>query len=616
VPVAIFGRKTARQRLRRATRESLAIPAFSSPVDCTPWVIGGLWPAELSTVNAESATVAQYLKADLQRIVKSANEELMRIRRAGMAEPARQAEETRVIHAARAFAVRRVESTVRHLHATRQEHRTPAARRDAGRHGHLTARAPRFRVAPPAPPAVEPPPVEPPPLEPTTDVEEGQQYIADGGLEATPGDEDHTASQPVSTGKHAAPVAEPEDIAPVRLDSPFRLDAVDPDVTEALEALPPESLEVDDREPQVNEREAAADAAPQLQPQPPDVPAGVEPVNLTDITEPEPADTADGPAAEAAEPTAADETGPADATSAPQTEAAEPTDVFEAQAAEPTDVFEAQAAEPADVFEAQAPEPTDVFEAQAPEATDVFANASPADTDVFEKVAAPQAPVSDGEEAPPDAETDRERLQRLLQFVARQEPGLRWAVGVREDGTTLVVTDLAYGWIPSGLTLPAGVRLLEPQRRTGNAAALLGHTIVSATYAPGDSLGWATDFGLTESSLQPRELPEVEDLGWLLSEATHWRDGLPRMVHTLAKAGAAGTGVVEAELDVLRVHLDTARYQLLAQYPDVDLALLLNCLLLAATEGIATGDRLSANYHFAWFQVLSAPPVSRFSGAP
>ncbi|EUA43670.1 hypothetical protein I552_8417 [Mycobacterium xenopi 3993] len=190
---------------------------------------------------------------------------------------------------------------------------------------------------------------------------------------------------------------------------------------------------------------------------------------------------------------------------------------------------------------------------------------------------------------PAQGETDHERLRRLLQFVARQEPGLRWAVGLREDGTTVVVTDLAYGWVPSGITLPAGVRLLEPQRRTGNAAAMLGPTALSVTYSPGDPLGWATDFGPTESSVQPRELPEVEDLGWLLSEATHWRDGLPRMVHTLAKAGAAGTGVVDAELDVLRVHLDTARYQLLAEYPDVDPRLLLNCLLLAATEGIATG---------------------------
>ena len=48
--------------------------------------------------------------------------------------------------------------------------------------------------------------------------------------------------------------------------------------------------------------------------------------------------------------------------------------------------------------------------------------------------------------------------------------------------------------------------------------------------------------------------------------------------------------MVAAEVDVLRVHLDTARYQLFAQYPDPDNALLLNCLLLAATEAIVTGD--------------------------
>ncbi len=113
--MAIFGRNTARQRLRRATRESLKIPAFSSPVDCTPWVTGGLWPAELSTVTAETAPLVKYLKADLQTIVNSANEELLGIRRAGLAESTRQAEEARVINGARAFAVRRVDSTVRHL---------------------------------------------------------------------------------------------------------------------------------------------------------------------------------------------------------------------------------------------------------------------------------------------------------------------------------------------------------------------------------------------------------------------------------------------------------------------------------------------------------------------
>jgi hypothetical protein len=569
--VAIFGRKTARQRLRRATRESLAIPAFSSPVDCTPWVIGGLWPAELSTVNAETATAADYLKADLQRIVKSANEELMRIRREGMAEPARHAEETRVINAARAFAVRRVESTVRHLHGMRQDQLAPHPRRDASRHPPPAATVPRFRVAPPAPPPVEPLAVEPP-------ADDAQRHIANGGFQARPGGEDQMHSRPVSTGKHAAP----EDTAPDTLATPTLPEAVDTDVTEALEALPPEPLDADDREPAVDEP-AAPGATAKPEPQPAGVPDAVKPDDRADIAEPEAPDAPYFPVPEAAGPAYAGETERAEATPAPQTEAENDTDVFEAQVPSDTDVFEAHAADA---------------------------------TDVFEKVAAQKGPVSGAEDTQPDAETDRDRLQRLLQFVARQEPGLRWAVGVREDGATLVVTDLAYGWIPSGITLPAGVRLLGPQRRAGNAAALLGHTTVSATYSPGDSLGWATDFGLTESSLQPRELPQIEDLGWLLSEATHWRDGLPRLVHTLAKAGAAGTGVVEAEVDVLRVHLDTARYQLLAQYPDVDLALLLNCLLLAATEGIATGDRLSANYHFAWFQVLSAPPASRFSGTP
>ena len=79
------------------------------------------------------------------------------------------------------------------------------------------------------------------------------------------------------------------------------------------------------------------------------------------------------------------------------------------------------------------------------------------------------------------------------------------------------------------------------------------------------------------------------------------------MVHTLARAAAAGTGVVEEEIDLLRVHLDTARYQLMIQDPDVDQALFLNCLLLAATEAAVTGDSVAANYHLAWFQEISGP---------
>ena len=220
--------------------------------------------------------------------------------------------------------------------------------------------------------------------------------------------------------------------------------------------------------------------------------------------------------------------------------------------------------------------------------------------------ARPQTP-----EAVPGREYDIDRMYRLLEFVVRQEPRLNWAVGDRVDGTTVLVTDLAHGWIPSGIALPAGVRLLEPERRTGKASALIGDTMHLVTYAPGDSLRRSADFAATKSSLQPRKLPEIDDLGRVLSEATRRRDGLPRIVHRLAEAAAAGTGVVDQEVDVLRVHLDTARYQLLIQYPDVNPALLLDCLLLAAIEGIVSGDLVSANYHLAWYQKLATPPPGR-----
>ena len=115
-----------------------------------------------------------------------------------------------------------------------------------------------------------------------------------------------------------------------------------------------------------------------------------------------------------------------------------------------------------------------------------------------------------------NAESDSERLHRLLAFVVRQEPRLNWAVGDLADGTTLLVTDLAHGWIPPGVTLPVGVRLLAPGRQTGKASALLGEAIRTASYTPGDRVGRATDFAVTESSVQARELPAVDDFGWEL----------------------------------------------------------------------------------------------------
>jgi hypothetical protein len=524
--VAIFGRNTARQRLRRAAQESLKIPAFKSPVDCTPWVTGGLWPAELSMVTAETAPLVKYLKADLQRIVNSANEELKNIRCAGLIDSTRQAEEARVINEARAFAVRRVESTVRHLHTMKSklpvEHRPVNGVEE-------TEKTTRFKIAPPRP--------DP---ELTTEIP----------IVEAPA----PASRAASGARHQQPEA------PFEPWEPFER---------------PEPVEETNRPEPVEDTVAHALPAPEPEPEP--EPEAVEP-------EPEAVEP------ESAEPRVVEPERPA------------PKHAFDS---DDTEVLE----ELATLLQEIAPLAQPPIEPPpAPPPPPAVEPPPIDDTEVTR-----QLPVSTPAEP---AESERERLERVLKFVARQEPGLRWAVGLREDGRTLLVTDLAHGWIPPGLKLPADVQLLEPGRRAGTATTLLGRTTQLATYAPGDPLGWATDYEVSDISSQPRELPAVDDLGWVLGEATHWRDGLPRMVNTLAKAGAAGTGIVEAEIDILRVYLDTSRYQLLAQYPDVDPGLLLNCLLLAATESIATKNTVSANYHFAWFQLLNSPPASGWKAGP
>ena len=441
-------------------------------------MLGGLWPAELATITPETAPLADYLNADLQRIAHSANEKLHTISRSDLAGPARQAAETRVINVARAFAVLRVESTVRQLHKEGL---------DFGREYVSLNPAPAEPVAAPRPP-------EPP--------EQPSEKLAQRARHRLP--------------KSGAAVVS--------------------------EVAPPDP-------PPVTASPAAVTFEPsETPPQAPTTPEVLEPGRLAEPYAPRPTVIDGG-------------------------EDQQP----------PTAAFSTEA------IDVSPPEP-------APAAPQPPAPAQP-------------EPVAPTPVPPTVAESGEQRLQRLLAFVARQEPGLRWAIGAFADGTVCLVTDIANGWIPSGIELPDGVQLLEPGRRNGTAAEMLGNPTESATYSPGDRLGWASDFAVTDTSVQPRNLAPIDDLGWRLSEATHWREGLPRMANTLVKAGAAGTGVVDAEIDLLRVHLDTMRYQLLAQYPDSDTALVLTCMLLAASEGMATGDTVSANYHYSWFRMLTAPPA-------
>jgi hypothetical protein len=193
------------------------------------------------------------------------------------------------------------------------------------------------------------------------------------------------------------------------------------------------------------------------------------------------------------------------------------------------------------------------------------------------------------------------RLGRLLGSVARQQPQLRWAVGTLQDGSTLLITDLAGGWIPPGIDIPSGVLLLQPRRCTGDVATLLGPATLTAEYLPGQQLCAANDESMATSG-QTWQTTPVDDLGWELAKATKWRDGLPRLVHTMAKAASARSGYLGSEINLLREHLSSAASTALGRYPgSVSAADLGNWQLLAATEALIGGEMHRANYHFAWF---------------
>lgn len=200
--------------------------------------------------------------------------------------------------------------------------------------------------------------------------------------------------------------------------------------------------------------------------------------------------------------------------------------------------------------------------------------------------------------------TARARLQHLVDAVARQEPRLNWAAGDRPDGSTVLVTDLACGWVPPRIDIPTGFSLLEPARRRGGVEALLGEVAATATFAPGQHLPSADE--PVPTSPRARHGPAADELGWELGQATKWRDGLPRLAHTLATAACRGTGVPDDEIELLRDYLGTIGDRVIEHYPnDVDGTEVENWQLLATIAALVDGDRTEAAYHFTWFQALN-----------
>nr|WP_197504970.1 DUF5631 domain-containing protein [Mycobacterium sp. E3305] len=205
---------------------------------------------------------------------------------------------------------------------------------------------------------------------------------------------------------------------------------------------------------------------------------------------------------------------------------------------------------------------------------------------------------------------EQQRLQRIVDSVARQEPRLSWAAGLRDDGTTtLLVTDLAGGWIPPHVRLPAHVTLLEPsaRRRDANVLDLLGSVVVAAAHHANTYVGEPTNDEplLTGDRLARSATPHVDELGPTLVEAVRRRDGLPRIAQAVAAPAARKTGVLENEDQLLRECTADIQHSVLTTYPHHDLAVVGDWMLLAAIEALIDEHQYLANYHLAWFAVIN-----------
>ncbi len=205
---------------------------------------------------------------------------------------------------------------------------------------------------------------------------------------------------------------------------------------------------------------------------------------------------------------------------------------------------------------------------------------------------------------------EQQRLQRLVDAVARQEPRLSWAAGLRDDGTTsLLVTDLAGGWIPSHVRLPAHVTLLEPtlRRRDASVVDLLGAVTVAAAHHPNAYVAEpGPDAPVLRGDRPARSAaPKVDELGPTLVEAVRRRDGLPRIAQAVAAPAARKTGVLENEAELLRGCIAEIQHSVLSAYPNHDAAAVGDWMLLAAIDALSGEHEYLANYHMAWFAVIT-----------
>jgi len=199
---------------------------------------------------------------------------------------------------------------------------------------------------------------------------------------------------------------------------------------------------------------------------------------------------------------------------------------------------------------------------------------------------------------------EQQDLQRKVDAVARQAPNLAWAAGLCDDETTTVlVTDLAGGWIPPTVKLPPGVTLLDPahRRRQVTATDLLGAVVTAATHQPNTYITEAgPDDPLSGAGERARYGQHVDELGPTLIDVAGASTRLPRIVQTVARAVARRSGVADNEIELFRqVVADTAT-RVLAAYPEHAPKDVADWMLLAAIDALVEGSEELARYHLAW----------------
>lgn len=212
---------------------------------------------------------------------------------------------------------------------------------------------------------------------------------------------------------------------------------------------------------------------------------------------------------------------------------------------------------------------------------------------------------------------EQQDLQRKVDSVARQAPNLAWAAGLRDDETTTVlVTDLAGGWIPPTVKLPPGVTLLDPahRRRDTSAVDLLGAVVATASHQPNT---YVTDAGPEDprpgAGERARFGQHVDELGPTLIDAAGASTGLPRIVQTVARAVARRSGVADNEVELFRQVVRDTATRVLSAYPAHILRDVADWMLLAAIDALIDGSEELARYHLVWHQAVA---VRQGGGSP